>query len=204
WVASLPAERRVTAHVGQREVEAGGRYGERSHSVLCDYLDRLRRTARAPQIEAQVFFRLRSQAQTMNLVKFAVEVASPGRQQLGEHLERFVESAARLVLVYAQSRVLAAAQPAAHTADDIAIRSEERVQHVYVFGDPDRIVPGQHRDHRAQINLPGDAGDIGKVLKRVGHHRVWREVMLDGPDRIEAARIRDTRDGEFFVKNLTV
>jgi len=97
----------------------------------------------------------------MDLVKLAVEVASPGRQQLGEHLERFVKPAARLVLVYAQSGVLAAAEPAAHTAYDVAIRSEERIQHVYVFSNAHRIVPGERRDHRAQVNLPGDAGDIG-------------------------------------------
>src|SRR5215472_8209323 len=204
WVASLFAERGVAAHVGQREVQAGGRDGERTYAVLRDYLDGLCGTARAPQVDAQVLFRLRSQAQTMDLVKFAVELASPGLQQLCEHLQRFVEPPARLVLVYPQASVLAAAQPAAHTACDVASRSEERVQHVYVLGDAYRIVPGQHRDHRAQVNVPGDAGDIGKVLKRVCDHRVWREVMLDGPDRIESTRIRDARDVEFLVEDLTV
>src|SRR5215469_3177601 len=204
WVAGLAAERGVTTHVGQREVQAGGRDGERAYAVLCDYLDGLRGAARTPQVDAQVFFRLRSQAQTMDLVKFALEIASPGPQQPGEHLERFIEPPARLVLVYAQSGILAATQPAAHTAYDVAIRSEERIQHVYVFGDPYRIVPGQHRDHRAQVNVPGDAGDIGKVLKRVCDHCVWGEVMLDGPHRIEASHVCNARDVEFLVENFAV
>jgi hypothetical protein len=60
-------------------------------------------------------------------------------------------------------------------------------------------VPGQHQDHRSEINPLGDPGDISEILQRIRHHRVGRKVMLDSPDRIETGFIGDARNIDFFL-----
>ena len=140
----------------------------------------------------------------MDLVVLAVEVAGAGRQELAQHLERLVEAVARLGLVDAEARVLAPPEPATHAADDLAAGAEEGVEHVDVLGDPHRVVPGQHRDHRAQVDPLGDARDVGQVLQRVGHHGVGREVVLDRPDGVEAGGVGDPRDVELLAEDRAV
>ena len=192
WVAGVPAQFGIMAHVHQRQVQAGGRDGEGSHAMFRDYLHRLLGAPRTPEVRAQIVIRLGPQAQAVNLVELAVEFALPRTQELCEHLQRLVERALGLHSGRCPSRrTRAVASPLPDAADDVAARPEEGIEHVDVFGDAHRIMPRQHRDHRSQVHALGDAGDIGQILQRVRHHRVGREVVLDGPDGIETGVVGD-------------
>jgi len=95
-------------------------------------------------------------------------------------------------------------RPAADAADDFALRAEEGVEHVYVFGDPHRVMPRQDRHHGAEVHALRDAGDIGQVLQRIGDHRVGREVVLDGPHRVEAGVVGDARDVDLLAEDVAI
>jgi len=54
-----------------------------------------------------------------------------------------------------------------------------------LLGDAHRVVPGQHDDHRAQLDALGLGRHVGEELNWIWTHRVIVEVMLNRPNRIE-------------------
>src|SRR5258705_5087074 len=106
--------------------------------------------------------------EVMDVVEFTLEITLPHGQQLPDYLQGLVESSPGFVLIDAHASVFTASEPAANAADDLAAGSQKRVQHVDVFGDPYRIVPGQYHNHRAEIHAFGDTGDIREILQRIG------------------------------------
>ena len=78
------------------------------------------------RLARQVVGQLRAQADVLHLEVLALEVHSPGGQQLLEHLQALVEPAAGLVLVDAEAVVLPPAEPTADAEDDLAALAEER------------------------------------------------------------------------------
>ena len=203
-IARGEMQARVLACGLQRQAEAGGRDHERAHVVLRDDFDRLIRAARAPEVGAEVAVRLRAQAEILDLIMLAFVVALAGGEQLAQHLQGLIEALARGTLVNAEAIVLAPAEPASDAADDLAVRAEEGVEHVHVFGDSHRVVPRQHGDHRAEVHALRDAGDVGEVLQRIGDHRIRREMMLNRPQRVEAGFIGDPRDVDFLVEDVAI
>lgn len=201
---ALACRRAYLRAVSSDRAEAGGRNDQWTHAVTRDDFDRLVGTAGAPQVGAQVLVGLRAQLQALYLVMLAVEVALAGREQHVQDLQRFVETLARLALVDAEAFVFTTPESATDAADDLALGPEEGVEHVDVFGNAYRVVPRQHRDHGAEIDALGDTRHVGQVLQRIGDHGVGREVMLDGPQRIEAGIVGDARDVEFFQEDVAV
>ncbi len=59
-------------------------------------------------------------------------------------------------------------------------------------------MPGEDHDHGAKVNTFRDAGDVGKKLQRIRHHRIGCEMMLHGPHAVEAGLIGDPCDIDFL------
>ena len=55
-----------------------------------------------------------------------------------------------------------------------------------ILAQPDRIMPGQHDDHRAEPDAAGPGGEPGQEIQRVGANLIGIEMMLDAPQRVEA------------------
>jgi len=78
------------------------------------------------------------------------------------------------------------------------------IEHRYLFSDTHGIVPGQHDDHRAELDVRGAAGEIAQILQHVGTHRVVREMVLHAPDRVEAERLGEIAKLEFVTVNVVI
>jgi hypothetical protein len=52
-----------------------------------------------------------------------------------------------------------------------------------------RVVPGQNRDHCADIHAARCASDVGQELNGIGDHNVRRKVVLDCPHRVETMHL---------------
>ena len=72
------------------------------------------------------------------------------------------------------------------------------------FGDHDRVVPRQHHHHGAHVDPLRAAGEVGQELGRVVDHRVGREVVLDGPQQVEAERLDQPPEVELLAIDLRV
>ncbi len=118
-VAGILAQLRVAAHVRQRDIEAGGWNSQWTHAVPGNDLYGLIGAAGAPQVRTEIAIGLGPQVQAMNLVKFAVKIALPGREQLLQYLQRFIETPACFILIDTQSSILATAQSAPNATDDL-------------------------------------------------------------------------------------
>ena len=88
-------------------------------------------------------------------------------QRLAHDLERLGEAVARLVHRAAVGIELALGG-AAPEAERQTAALQQVVEHADLLGDHDRVVPGQHDHHRAEVDAAGLAGEVGQVLKGAG------------------------------------
>ena len=103
-----------------------------------------------------------------------------------------------------RSKCISATQAAPYSADNLAVRSEERVEHADILGDTHRVVPGQHHNHGCEIDTLRDPGDVAQILKWIRDHRVGREVVLDRPQRVEPNFVRDASDVDLLEEHFLV
>ena len=132
------------------------------------------------------------------LAAFDVALFEPLQDQFGV----FHETVAALVLVDAEPVVLYLGEAAAEPEDHAPARHV--VEQRDLFRHADRVVPWQDDDHRAQLGGRGLARHVGQELHRVWAHRVVGEVVLDGPDGVEAERLGPFGQAEFRLIDLGV
>jgi hypothetical protein len=135
-------------------------------------------------------------------VVLALMFHDPGLEALEQGLAVFDEQLAAVAHVEAKAVELDLTGAAAEAQDHASARKV--IEHGDLLGDPHRVVPGQHHDHRAQSHVPGPAGHVGQELHHVGTHRVVGEVMLDRPDRIEAQRLGHVGQRQLVQVDLAV
>ena len=78
------------------------------------------------------------------------------------------------------------------------------VEHGDLLGHAHRIVPGQHDDHRAELDRLGAAREVAQELQDVRAHGVVGEVMLHAPDQIEAERFGEIAEIQFCAVDFVV
>ena len=125
-----------------------------------------------------------------------------GLEALQQRLAVLDEQLAAVAHVEAEAVELDLSGAAAETQDHAAAR--EMVEHGDLLGDPHRIVPRQHHDHRAQPHMLRAAGHVGQELHHVGAHRVVGEMVLDRPDRFEAQRLGHVGQRQLVQVDLAV
>ena len=113
-----------------------------------------------------------------------VALHEPGLQRVDDHRRRLIEAAAQFVHAEAEGGELPAREAAAHAETKPALG--QIVQHRRLFGDPQRIVPGQDHRRRADIDVRTERGQVGHQLNVIRHERVIVEVVLGRPEAVEA------------------
>ena len=156
------AQVRIVSDTAERLVERRRGDRQRLDVVASDDLGCLRGAARAVELPGQVALGLWPQANVLRLPELPVVGAVPGLQQLVDDLQPLVEATARLVLVYREALVLAAAESSSYAAHDVPVRAEQRVEHVHVLRNADRVVPGQDHHVGTEVDVAGHAGEVGQ------------------------------------------
>ncbi len=188
--AELQCRRRLGAGIlqilGAVAVEFGNQFfpgllrdHENADAELRHDLDRLRTDRRRIGASAERLERAGTDFAARLLDVFAVKLAIAVLQPFEKHLRILDEGAAALVHVEAIAFELDAPEPASDAEDHAAIR--HMVEHRHFFRDAHRVVPRQHDDSRAELDILGAAREIGQELRHVRAHRVVGEVMLDAP-----------------------
>ena len=136
------------------------------------------------------------------LVVLAVAFHEAGLQRVDDHRRRLVEAAARFVHAEAEGGELAAGEAAAHAEAEPALG--QIVQHRGLFGDPQRIVPGQDHGGGADIDVRTDRRHVGHQLDVVRHERVVVEVMFGRPEAVEAQIGGEARQPDLLVPHAAV
>ena len=126
------------------------------------------------------------------LHELTVVLGRSGRKGADQELGRLGEAAAGFVHRYPEAAELNPAEATPQPEDEATAR--HGVEHHGLLGHPDRVVPGQHDDHRPELHMARAPGQVGQHRERVGAHRVAGEVMLDRPDRVVTERF--CLDGE--------
>src|ERR1700687_932133 len=114
----------------------------------------------------------------------ALEVDALLGPRLKDHLKELIEDAPRHALVYTEALVLAGLIAASYTKIHATVTYQ--VQHRVVFGDPNRMVKGEHHDTVTQPDSLGHRRYRGKRHRRRRTVAILGEVMFRRPDRIEA------------------
>src|SRR5439155_27321268 len=134
----------------------------------------------------------------------AVVLAVPLLEAAQDHLRALDEAPPRLLHRHAEALELDPPEAAPDAEDETA--SAHRVEHGDLLRDAHRIVPGEHDDHRAELDAPRPPRHVGEELEDVRAHRVVGEVVLDAPDRVEAERLSEVgkkeHDGDERVAAL--
>ena len=128
--------------------------------------------------------RARTDLDARLLVVRPVAFDEAGLQGVDDHRRRLIEAPARFVHAETEGGELAAGEAAAHAEPEPALG--EIVQHRGLFGDPQRIVPGQDHGGRAEIDIRTDGRHVGHELDVVRHERVVVEVVFGRPQAVEA------------------
>ena len=136
------------------------------------------------------------------LVKFAVAFDEPGLQRLDDHRSRLVEALPRLVHAQAKSGELPARKAAPETEAQPALA--QHIEHSRLFGDTQRVVPGQDDRCGAKIDVGAERGQIGHQLKVVGHERIVVEVVLGRPQAVEAEVGGEPGQPDFLLPHARV
>ena len=105
-------------------------------------------------------------------------------------------------IVDAESVELDPAEPAADAQDGPTPR--EVVEHGEALGDPHRVVPGQDRHHRPELDALGLSRHPGQEHEHLRRQLVVREVMLGRPHRVEADVLGPGRELEVAPVDLEV
>ena len=66
------------------------------------------------------------------------------------------------------------------------------------------MVPGQHRDHRAEVDPLGARREVREELRRVADHEIRRRVLLHRPQRVEAERLDEIGERGLLLPDLVV
>ena len=78
------------------------------------------------------------------------------------------------------------------------------LEHRDLLGHPERVVPGEHHDHRADVDPLRATREVRQVLVRVGHHDVRRRVLLECPERVEPERLDEIGQVHLILEDLAV
>ena len=139
-------------------------------------------------------------AMVKNSPSWAKKLARPG---LAQDLQRLQEAAPRLAHRDAEAVELALAGAAAEADRELA-PLQHVVEHRDLLADRDRVVPGQHDDHGAEVDALGHAGEVGQILHRAAGHDVGREVVVDRPQRVVAHRFDEAAQVQILLVDLGV
>ena len=123
-------------------------------------------------------------------------------QSVHDEFGVFNKAFAALVLVDPKSVILDPGQTPTEAQDHPPAR--HMVKQGDLLGNPNRVVPGQHDDHGAQLGLLGPARHIGQKLNRVGTHSVIRKVVLDRPNRVKPQGFGHLRDPQFLTVDFGI
>ncbi len=185
------------------EPQVGGN-GDRLRAAPCDVEvvdQRLRVSGAGPDREVGA---LRPHLHVGHLEDVALEGEALVADQALDDVDRLFEELPGLVHVGADATVLAASGAPAEPADELPVVAHHVLQHHDLLGHPDRVVPGQHDDHRAQVDLLRAGRPVRQPLKWVTDHRVRAEVVLDGPDGVEAERLDQIAEPQLLLPDLIV
>ena len=81
----------------------------------------------------------------------------------------------------------------------------QHVERGDLCGETERMVQRGDEDRCAEADRRGQRGDIGEEQQRRGQHRgLGVEVLLDGPDRLEAEALGDDDLGDRLVEQPTL
>src|SRR5262249_7353276 len=115
---------------------------------------------------------------------------------------RLGEAFAALLLVDAEAFELDPAEAAADAEDEASVG--EMIEHDDLLGDTHRVVPGKYDHHRAKLDPVGAPGEVGQVLQHIRAHRVFREVVLDAPQRFEGERLGEIPEPQLVAVDVAV
>ena len=119
------------------------------------------------------------------------------RQGLDDDLRRFDKAWPRLVHRDAEALVFDARRAASEAKH--ATSAAQDVEQCDFFGDPHRIMPGQHDDRGAEADAAGAASEIGEQLRRRRRHRVAGEVVFEREQRVEAQGLGEIADRQMLA-----
>ena len=131
------------------------------------------------------------------LHELAVVLDLPGLEGADEELGRLGEAAAGLVHRHPKPAELDPTEPPAEPEDEAPAR--HGVEHHGLLGHADRVMPGQHDHHRAELHTARTPRQVGQHRERVGAHRVAGEVVLNRPDRVVAERLGLHGEGDVVL-----
>ena len=117
-------------------------------------------------------------------------------------VQPFLEARTRFVHRDAETFILHPGGTAAEPEDATPARQD--VQQRNLFGNPDRIVPGNDDHPGAQMDPFGSPGVVRQELQRRGRHRVAGEMMLQREQRIKPQRLRQVAKLHMLVQNRRI
>ena len=136
------------------------------------------------------------------MVQLAVVLDEAVLERVEDRLGVLGEAPARLAHLDAEAVELDAPEAAAEAEDRPP--AGEVVEQREVLGDAHRVVPRQHRDHRAELDPRRLPGDPGQELRHVRRQLVVGEVVLGRPHRVEPDVLGPRREGELVAVHLGV
>ena len=123
-------------------------------------------------------------------------------QAIHDQLGVFDEGVAGNVHVETEAVVFDLAQPPTEAHDHAAVG--QMIEYGDLLGHPHRVVPRQHDDHGAQLDVLGLGRHVGEELHRIRRHGVVGEVVLNGPYRVEPQRLRQQRHTDLLLPHLAI
>ena len=119
------------------------------------------------------------------LVELAVALDEPGLKRVDDHRGRLASRQA-------------AAEPEAQPA------FAQQIQHGRLFGDSQRVVPGDDDRGGAQVDVWASGREIRHQLEIVRHERVVVEVMLRRPQAVETEIGGEPREADFLLPHARI
>ena len=147
--------------------------------------------------------RLRSQAhlgQGENLSP--VRETLLGESQLDD-LDGLVEPFTPVVVRHVQGLVLERGDPSSD-AEELAAIGGDVVEKRHLLGDPQRMMPRQNDDARAEVDAAGPTGNVGHPLQRIGREAVRRDVVLGREGEVVAQVVCGDDEVDHLLPDLSV
>ena len=118
------------------------------------------------------------------------------------HRACFIEALAGFVHVHAHAVIFLARQAAPHPEERSALAKV--IQQDDLFRDPNGHIPGKDDSAGAQLDAFGARRHVTQELGVVGTKRIVLEMMLDGPQCVEAEFFRQKPETDLLVIDLAV
>ena len=150
-----------------------------------DHRKRRRAAERAEQVLRELGARSRAELCGRDREELALVAELLFLQSEFDDLHRFDIALARFALVNGERSELTGTQSTPH-ADIQAPTLQEVVDERELARDLERVVPGQHHHHRAEVDSFRPAGHVTDHGQRIRRLAVRRGVVLGRPDRVES------------------